>query len=122
MHTAAATEKHSPPVVSGNPYWTADGLPLGHGNVMGESLHQAQWDSSLFACLGRNDEFCSSDLEVCFVDLVIKFDLKVTLLKGLRQELTSMYLLHIDIYIYIYTRMYTITYVDEVKGEPTENP
>ncbi|CAL5427871.1 unnamed protein product [Camellia sinensis] len=55
-----------------------------------------------------------------FVDLVIEFDLKVTLFKGLRQELTSRYLLHIN--IYIYTRMYTITHVDEVKREPTENP
>lgn len=25
----------------------------------------AQWYSSLFACLGRNDKFCSSDLEIC---------------------------------------------------------
>ncbi|KAI8014524.1 Cell number regulator 8 [Camellia lanceoleosa] len=59
---AAATEKHSPPAASDNPYWTVDGLPLGHGSVMGEPLRRAQWDSSLFACLGRTDEFCSSDL------------------------------------------------------------
>uniref|UniRef100_A0A803PB69 Uncharacterized protein n=1 Tax=Cannabis sativa TaxID=3483 RepID=A0A803PB69_CANSA len=45
--------------------WTADGLPLGHGSVVGEPIRRNQWDSSLFACLGRNDEFCSSDLEVC---------------------------------------------------------
>ncbi|KAL7189602.1 hypothetical protein ACSBR1_039282 [Camellia fascicularis] len=62
---AAAAEKHSPPAASGNLYWTADGLPLGNGSVMGEPLRRAQWDSSLFAFLGRNDEFCSSDLEVC---------------------------------------------------------
>ncbi|GMP43186.1 hypothetical protein CsSME_00012648 [Camellia sinensis var. sinensis] len=61
----AAAKKHSPPAASGNPYWTADGLPLGHDSVIGEPLRRAQWDSSLFACLGRNDEFCSSDLEVC---------------------------------------------------------
>ncbi|XP_071728478.1 cell number regulator 8-like [Rutidosis leptorrhynchoides] len=45
--------------------WTADGLPLTNGivNVMGEPLPRAHWDSGIFACLGRNDEFCSSDLE-----------------------------------------------------------
>ncbi|CAL5351068.1 unnamed protein product [Camellia sinensis] len=67
---AAAAEKHSPQAASGNPYWTADGLPLGHGSVMGEPMRRAQWDSSLFACLGRNDEFCSSDLEVCLLGSV----------------------------------------------------
>ncbi|XP_042945335.1 cell number regulator 8-like isoform X1 [Carya illinoinensis] len=50
--------------------WTADGLPLGHGSVMGEPMGRAHWDSSLFACLGRNDEFCSSDLEVCLLGSV----------------------------------------------------
>ncbi|KAJ9554920.1 hypothetical protein OSB04_009534 [Centaurea solstitialis] len=35
--------------------WTADGLPLTNGgaNVIGEPLPRAQWDSGLFACLGR---------------------------------------------------------------------
>ncbi|XP_043694660.1 cell number regulator 8-like [Telopea speciosissima] len=50
--------------------WTADGLPLGHGSVVGEPVARAYWDSSLFACLGRNDEFCSSDLEVCLLGSV----------------------------------------------------
>uniref|UniRef100_A0A803PB71 Uncharacterized protein n=1 Tax=Cannabis sativa TaxID=3483 RepID=A0A803PB71_CANSA len=50
--------------------WTADGLPLGHGSVVGEPIRRNQWDSSLFACLGRNDEFCSSDLEVCLLGSV----------------------------------------------------
>ncbi|XP_009358156.1 cell number regulator 8 [Pyrus x bretschneideri] len=50
--------------------WTADGLPLGHGSVMGEPMGRAQWDSSILACLGRNDEFCSSDLEVCLLGSV----------------------------------------------------
>ncbi|KAL7208466.1 hypothetical protein ACSBR1_030251 [Camellia fascicularis] len=36
---------------------------------MGEPLLRAQWDSNLFACLGRNDEFCSSDLEVYTLSL-----------------------------------------------------
>ncbi|MBA0721987.1 hypothetical protein Golax_009477 [Gossypium laxum] len=43
--------------------WTADGLPLVHGSVVGEPMGRSQWDSSLLACLGRNDEFCSSDVE-----------------------------------------------------------
>ncbi|XP_072992437.1 cell number regulator 8 [Typha latifolia] len=47
--------------------WTADGLPLGHGSVVGEPIARNQWDSGLFSCLGRNDEFCSSDLEVCLL-------------------------------------------------------
>lgn len=59
---------------SGGYGWTADGLPLSHGSVMGEPMGRTQWDSSLFACLGRNDEFCSSDLEVCEWWLIIGFD------------------------------------------------
>nr|GEW62028.1 hypothetical protein [Tanacetum cinerariifolium] len=62
------TKKQSPPVhehEGGVVYgWRADGLPVSNGNVMGEPLAKGQWDSGLFACLGRNDEFCSSDLEV----------------------------------------------------------
>ncbi|KAL7245343.1 hypothetical protein ACSBR2_000632 [Camellia fascicularis] len=49
-----------------------------------------------------------------FADLVIEFDLKVTLLKSLRHIFYTL--------IYIYTRMYTITHVDEVKCEPSGNP
>lgn len=45
--------------------WTADGLPLSHGSVVGESMGRTQWRSGLLSCMGRNDEFCSSDLEVC---------------------------------------------------------
>ena len=57
--------KPSPPVSASSFGWTADGLPLGHGSVVGEPMGRTLWDSSLFSCLGRNDEFCSSDLEVC---------------------------------------------------------
>lgn len=45
--------------------WTADGLPVNHGSVIGEPIRRNQWNSGLFTCFGRNDEFCSSDLEVC---------------------------------------------------------
>ncbi|XP_039013440.1 cell number regulator 8-like [Hibiscus syriacus] len=50
--------------------WTADGLPLVRGSVVGEPMGRSQWDSSLLACLGRNDEFCSSDIEVCLLGSV----------------------------------------------------
>ncbi|KAJ7976988.1 cell number regulator 8-like [Quillaja saponaria] len=70
----ATVEVKSPASVSGNGNgigngygWTADGLPLGHGSVMGQPMGRTQWDSSLLACLGRNDEFCGSDLEVCLL-------------------------------------------------------
>lgn len=62
----------SAPLVKANPApWTADGLPVSHGSVIGEPAARAQWDSSLFACLGRNDEFCSSDLEVCTFSILL---------------------------------------------------
>ncbi|XP_039066076.1 cell number regulator 8-like [Hibiscus syriacus] len=50
--------------------WTADGLPMVHGSVVGEPMGRYQWDSPLLACLGRNDEFCSSDIEVCLLGSV----------------------------------------------------
>lgn len=59
-------EKQSPTAVPMG--WTADGLPIRY-SVTGEAA-RSQWDSSLFACLGRNDEFCSSDLEVCLLGSV----------------------------------------------------
>ncbi|XVF55440.1 hypothetical protein PTKIN_Ptkin06aG0036000 [Pterospermum kingtungense] len=61
----------SPDVCAGAPFgWTANGLPLGHGSVVGEPMGRSQWDSSLLACLGRNDEFCGSDIEVCLLGSV----------------------------------------------------
>ncbi|XP_062166722.1 cell number regulator 8 [Alnus glutinosa] len=71
--TATVTVGKAPAPAPGNfgGYgWTADGLPLGHGSVVGEPMGRAHWDSSLFACLGRTDEFCSSDLEVCLLGSV----------------------------------------------------
>ncbi|KAF7818595.1 cell number regulator 8 [Senna tora] len=59
-----------PAIANGYHGWTADGLPLAHGSVVGEPIGRAQWNSSLCACLGRNDEFCSSDLEVCLLGSV----------------------------------------------------
>lgn len=60
--------------------WAADGVPLGHGSVVGEPMQQRpQWDSSLFSCLGRNDEFCSSDLEVCELPFFSFFYTKIHL-------------------------------------------
>ncbi|KNA08096.1 hypothetical protein SOVF_165720 [Spinacia oleracea] len=46
----------------------ADGLPLG---VVGQPMMgPVPWNSGLFSCLGRNDEFHSSDLEVCLLGSV----------------------------------------------------
>ena len=59
--TTTASEEHG---------WTADGLPVSHGSVIGEPIGRNQWSSGLFSCLGRNDEFCSSDLEVCLLGSV----------------------------------------------------
>ncbi|WJX84590.1 Cell number regulator 8 [Trifolium repens] len=50
--------------------WTADGLPMGHGSVMGQPIPRSQWNSSVFSCLGQSDHFCSSDLEVCLLGSV----------------------------------------------------
>ncbi|XP_075637721.1 cell number regulator 8-like [Castanea sativa] len=51
--------------------WTADGLPLRHGgSVVGEPMGRSQWSSGICCCLGRNDEFLSSDLEVCVLGSV----------------------------------------------------
>ena len=61
----AKTATASPGSASPEYGWAVNGLPLSHGSVVGEPMGRNQWDSSLFACLGRNDEFCSSDLEVC---------------------------------------------------------
>ncbi|XP_057513515.1 cell number regulator 8-like [Actinidia eriantha] len=61
-------EKQSPPPQRAAS--AAYGLPLSHGSVVEEPMRRAQWDSSLLACLGRNDEFCSSDLEVCLLGSV----------------------------------------------------
>ncbi|KAG6434031.1 hypothetical protein SASPL_105652 [Salvia splendens] len=44
---------------------TADGLPVAES-----MMERTQWDSGLLSCLGRNDEFCSSDLEVCLLGSV----------------------------------------------------
>ncbi|XP_075490207.1 cell number regulator 8-like [Primulina tabacum] len=52
----------APPPAAVSLGWTADGLPVGEVN-----MQRSQWDSGILSCLGRNDEFCSSDLEVCLL-------------------------------------------------------
>ncbi|KAH1084490.1 hypothetical protein J1N35_024251 [Gossypium stocksii] len=60
----------SPEVYDGDGFgWTVNGLPLGH--VVGEPMGRSQWHSSLFACCGRNDKFCSSDIEVCLLGSMV---------------------------------------------------
>jgi hypothetical protein len=56
----------------------ADGVPV----VMGEpvSAHafggvpRESWNSGILSCFGRNDEFCSSDVEVCTCPLSSESD------------------------------------------------
>ncbi|CAL5194019.1 unnamed protein product [Lathyrus oleraceus] len=50
--------------------WTADGVPIAHGSVMGQPIPRSPWNSSVCACLGQSDHFCSSDLEVCLLGSV----------------------------------------------------
>lgn len=68
---SAAPQVTAPSVpTKGHAQWAAEALPVLHGSVIGEPVPRDQWSSGLFDCLGRNDEFCSSDLEVCmFQDL-----------------------------------------------------
>ncbi|KAL8039485.1 hypothetical protein ABFX02_10G040100 [Erythranthe guttata] len=63
--TATAKDGGAPPTAAISIGWTADGLPVGE-----PTMERSQWDSSLLSCLGRNDEFCSSDLEVCLLGSV----------------------------------------------------
>ncbi|XP_047332416.1 cell number regulator 8 [Impatiens glandulifera] len=60
----------APPPPAASIGYPADGLPLGYDGVITEPIRRNQWNSSLFNCLGRNDEFCSSDLEVCLLGAV----------------------------------------------------
>lgn len=57
--------------------WIANGLPLSHDSVVREPTSRAQWNSSIYACLGLNDVFCGSDLEVCkpffMIFVVVRF-------------------------------------------------
>lgn len=42
-----------------------DGVPVGPDDVVGAPVARTPWSSGLLGCLGHNDEFLSSDLEVC---------------------------------------------------------
>ncbi|PIN17938.1 hypothetical protein CDL12_09397 [Handroanthus impetiginosus] len=55
----------APPLAAIPMGWTADGLPVGE-----PLMERSQWNSSVFSCLGGNDAFCSSDLEVCLLGSV----------------------------------------------------
>jgi hypothetical protein len=59
-----ADEKQLPPAPDPAKGSCADGVPV----VMGEPVTappRESWDTGVLSCLGRNDEFCSSDIEVC---------------------------------------------------------
>nr|CAB3472070.1 unnamed protein product [Digitaria exilis] len=45
----------------------ADGVPVVMGEpVAAHAIPRESWNSGILSCLGRNDEFCSSDLEGSF--------------------------------------------------------
>ncbi|KAF8663037.1 hypothetical protein HU200_055628 [Digitaria exilis] len=49
----------------------ADGVPVVMGEpVAAHAIPRESWNSGILSCLGRNDEFCSSDLEVCLLGSV----------------------------------------------------
>ncbi|XP_021730612.1 cell number regulator 8 [Chenopodium quinoa] len=57
--------KVSQPQVAETYGWSADGFPM---DVVGQPMmSRTPWNSGLCSCLGRNDEFFSSDLEVCLL-------------------------------------------------------
>jgi hypothetical protein len=60
--------------LAGEGEWTAEGLPIGHISFVGQPVRN-QWSSDLFSCLGRGDEFYSSDLEVCTDSLSLSLSL-----------------------------------------------
>ncbi|XP_049342715.1 cell number regulator 8-like [Solanum verrucosum] len=68
---SAAAEPVKPASSAVSMGWTAEGLPMGHSvgtAVVGEPImRRAQWESSLCSCFGKNDEFASSDFEVCLL-------------------------------------------------------
>jgi hypothetical protein len=63
----AAAEK-LPPAPEAAKY-CADGVPVVTGEPVAARTvgggPRESWNSGVLSCLGRNDEFCSSDLEVC---------------------------------------------------------
>ncbi|KAL2899705.1 Cell number regulator 8, partial [Bienertia sinuspersici] len=64
--------------------WAADGLPM-----MGQPMMGRQpWSSGLSSCLGRNDDFCSSDLEV-FLEVWLHVSSTEAMLKDLGQPVEA---------------------------------
>ena len=81
-HTGSKTDADSPkapacqPGIGNEHGWITDGLPLGHGSVVGEPMGRTPWSSSICDCLGTGDEFCISDLEVCKSVFKVPFGLR----------------------------------------------
>ncbi|XP_073104710.1 cell number regulator 8-like [Elaeis guineensis] len=70
--TATTLEETVPPAAppaaaKRPPESAANGVPVECGTVVGEPVARNQWSSGLLSCLGRNDEFWSSDIEVCLI-------------------------------------------------------
>ncbi|XP_047060071.1 cell number regulator 8 [Lolium rigidum] len=64
----AADEKPLPPAQD-PAKGCADGVPVVMGEPVAAPPREA-WDTGLLSCLGRNDQFCSSDVEVCLLGSV----------------------------------------------------
>ncbi|KAG8374251.1 hypothetical protein BUALT_Bualt11G0111900 [Buddleja alternifolia] len=62
------SDKHggAPPPAAVPIGWTADGLPVGDS-----MMRRSRWESGVLSCIGRNDEFYSSDLEVCLLGSMV---------------------------------------------------
>ncbi|CAM6096353.1 unnamed protein product [Calypogeia fissa] len=60
-------ENHEPEAVCGLPVGR-----VGEGVVMGEPVPQPRqpWSTGFLSCLGSNDEFCMSDMQVCLLGWV----------------------------------------------------
>lgn len=69
LPTEAAGEKVPPAPAPEAAKYCADGVPVVMGEPVGAhsvgGVPRESWNSGILSCLGRNDEFCSSDLEVC---------------------------------------------------------
>lgn len=58
--TAVETKSSTSPPLPVPIGWTVDGVPVGDPRV-----ERAQWETGIFSCIGKKDEFYSSDVEVC---------------------------------------------------------
>lgn len=68
----APESKHVEEKTEVNASEAVSGYPVGPDVVLGEPVQMPRqpWSTSFFACLGSNDEFCLSDIQVCMLGYV----------------------------------------------------